>query len=301
MMSDFVWGIDLGGTKIEGVVLPASDSTAPVCRLRVPTEASQGYEHIRRQIRLLVEDMVREAGQPPRAIGMGTPGVLDPESGCLKNSNTNCLIGQPLQADLRSDLGCEVTLANDANCFALAEARLGAARGAETVFGVTMGTGVGGGVVVDGKALCGCQGIAGEWGHNVIDPDGPPCGCGRNGCVETYLAGSHLERFYESLCGQRRPLADIVSRHQEGSDAHATSTIGRLLTYFGRALAAVVYILDPHVIVLGGGVSNIDLLYTEGVRELERCMITDGMHTRVVKHHLGDSAGVFGAAMLVAE
>ena len=299
-MTEYVWGIDLGGTKVEGVVLPAADSAEPVCRLRLPTEAAKGYEHIRRQICLLVADMTREAGESPRAIGIGTPGVLDPETRRLKNSNTTCLIGQPLQSDLSADLGADVILANDANCFALAEARLGAGRGAQTVFGVIMGTGVGGGIVVDGKALFGCQGIAGEWGHNVIELDGPPCYCGRAGCVETFLAGPRLEKFYEERNGQRRGLDDLVSRHLEGSDADATSTVERLLTCFGRSLATVVNILDPHLIVLGGGVSNIDLLYTEGARELERWVFNDRMHTRVVKHHLGDSAGVFGAAMLVA-
>lgn len=298
-MVDCVWGIDLGGTKIEGVVLPAADSTEPVCRLRVPTEAAKGYEHIRGRINRLVDEMSREAGQPA-AIGIGTPGVLDPETRCLKNSNTTCLIGKPLQEDLQDDLGVDITLANDANCFALAEARLGAGKGASSVFGIIMGTGVGGGVVVDGTVLYGAQGIAGEWGHNILDDAGPACYCGRSGCVETFLAGPRLEGFYEELQGQPRALSEIFMRHQQGLDPDATKTIKRLLSCFGRAVAVVINVLDPHVVVLGGGVSNVDALYAEGVREVERWVFNERMHTRIVRHHLGDSAGVFGAAMLVA-
>ena len=188
-VADAVWGIDLGGTKIEGVVLPASASVEALCRIRRPTEAERGYDHLRGQIRELVEAMEREVWQRPETIGIGTPGVLDPETLRLKNSNTACLIGQPLKADLEAELGVPIELANDANCFALAEARLGAARGTESCFGVIMGTGVGGGVVDDGRALLGCQGIAGEWGHNILDSAGPDCYCGRKGCVETFISG----------------------------------------------------------------------------------------------------------------
>ena len=299
-MTESVWGIDLGGTKIEGVVLPSAESTDAVCRLRVPTEAEKGYDHIRSQVRQLVEAMSREAGSTPSAIGFGTPGVLDPDTMRLKNSNTTCLIGQPFQQDIERDLGIEVALANDANCFALAEAKLGAARGAETVYGIILGPGVGGGVVIDDKALLGRQGIAGEWGHNILDPQGPDCYCGRKGCVETFLSGPHLEKHYTALSGQTLSLPEITKLHEQGGDPHATATMHHLTTYFGRAVASVINILDPHVVVLGGGVSNIDLLYTEGVREAEKWVFNDRMHTRIVKNHLGDSAGVYGAAMLVA-
>ena len=299
-MPDFVWGIDLGGTKTEGIVLPATDSAEPVCRIRVPTEAEKGYGHIRAQIRGLVESMRAEVGDEPDAIGIGTPGVLDPQTLRLKNSNTTCLIGEPLMADLRSDLGAEIVLANDANCFALAEARLGAARGAQSCFGIILGTGVGGGVVIGDKALFGCQGIAGEWGHNVLDATGPDCYCGRKGCVETFLAGPHLQRFYEELSGSSLSLPEISALAQSGSDANAEATIDRLVTYFGRAVATVVNILDPHVVVLGGGVSNVDILYSRGLEELKRWVFNDQVHTKLVKNELGDSAGVFGAAMLVA-
>ena len=299
-MTAHYWGVDLGGTKIEGAVLTSTSTPDPRCRIRIDTEAEKGYAHIIDQIRLLVNRMHEETGTRPEAIGIGTPGVLDPRTQTLKNSNTVCLNGQPLRQDLEEALGTRVVLANDANCFALAEARLGAGQGAETVFGIIMGTGVGGGVVVQERALYGGQGIAGEWGHNILDPEGPECYCGKNGCVETFLAGPFLENYYTSISNQRRSLPEIVRRHALGSDPYAEATVQRLITCFGKALAVVINILDPHIVVLGGGVSNIDLLYAEGVKEIERYVFNDRLETRIVKHQLGDSAGVFGAAMLVA-
>ena len=297
-MSEQYWGIDLGGTKIEGVVLGSTDTPAPLCRIRVPTEAEQGYRHIIEQIVELVRAMSEETSTAPTRIGIGTPGVLDPQNSTMKNSNTTCLIDQPLQSDLETALAIPVELANDANCFALAEARLGAGRGAETAFGVILGTGVGGGVVVGRKALYGCQGIAGEWGHNLLEPEGPECYCGRRGCVETILSGPFLERFYAERAATHRPLSEIAARRDQ--DPHADATIERLTTYFGRAIASVINILDPEVVVLGGGVSNIDRLYDEGIRQTARHVFNNRLETRIVKNELGDSAGVFGAAMLVA-
>ena len=299
-MTEQYWGIDLGGTKIEGAVVASTTEPDPLCRIRIPTEAEGGYEHILTRIQALVERMIQETGQRPGRIGFGTPGVLDPTSQTLKNSSTTCYIGKPLTKDLEERLGVPAVLANDANCFALAEARLGAGRNAQTVFGVILGTGVGGGVVVDNRVLYGCQGIAGEWGHNLLDPSGPRCYCGRSGCVETFLCGPALERHYAVLSGQQRPLPEIVRRHSLGGDPHADATMERLFAYFGRAVAAVVNILDPHTVVLGGGVSNIGLLYTDGVREVARHVFNDRLETRIVENQLGDSAGVFGAAMLVA-
>jgi predicted NBD/HSP70 family sugar kinase len=293
------WGIDLGGTKIEGVVLEDGKSE-PRCRLRLPTEQEQGYMHIVGQMRKLVTQMKDQTGLKPAAVGVGTPGVLDPQTQTLKNSNTLCLNGQPLKADLERALGVPLELANDANCFALAEARLGAGKGAETVFGIIMGTGVGGGVVVRERVLYGCQGIAGEWGHNVLDEEGPACYCGKRGCVEKFLAGPALQEYYAGLAGQPLPLAEIVRRCEQGTDPHARATVQRLIAYFGRAIAYLINILDPHVIVIGGGVSNVELLYTEGVQAARPYVFNNRLETRVVKNQLGDSAGVFGAAMLVA-
>ena len=297
-MSDHFWGIDLGGTKIEGVVLPTATSSEPLSRLRLPTERDRGYEHVRRQIVHLVDQLADAVGERPTRLGIGTPGVLDPKTRQLKNSNTTCLIGQPLQGDLESELNVEIDLANDANCFALAEARLGAGRGADSVFGIILGTGVGGGVVLDGRAVHGCQGIAGEWGHNVMEPGGRQCYCGLRGCVETLLAGPHLEARYREATGRSVSLSEIAAAASEDTDAAAV--IDHLCEWFARCVASVINILDPEVVVLGGGVSNVEALYTRGIETLRQWVFNDEVHTRIARNELGDSAGVFGAAMLTA-
>ncbi len=297
-----VWGIDLGGTKIEGVVLPNSTSTEPLCRLRVPTESAKGYRHILNQIALLVEQMQSASGAArPARIGIGTPGAFDPHINAMKNCNTTVLNGKNLPKDLSEKLGAEIRIANDANCFALAEARLGAAKGYRVVFGVIMGTGVGGGIVIDGETLNGAQGIAGEWGHNVLDERGEMCYSGIKGCVESFISGPALEKFYAEQSGRALKLPDIVALHDSSTDTHATATVKRLCHYFGRALASVINILDPDAVVLGGGVGNISALYTDGVAELKKYVFNHRLDTKILKPALGDSAGVFGAAMLVAE
>ncbi|SDJ93289.1 Sugar kinase of the NBD/HSP70 family, may contain an N-terminal HTH domain [Catalinimonas alkaloidigena] len=299
-----IWGVDLGGTKLEGVVLANDEANTVLKRLRIPTEADKGYDHILRQIRLLITQLTRETGQAPSAIGFGTPGVLDPQTQTMKNCNTVSLNGQPLQDDLTRVLGVPVVLANDANCFALAETKLGsvaeAKPGAEVVFGVIMGTGVGGGVVVNGRLLNGHHGIAGEWGHNFLDVSGGPCYCGRVGCVETILSGKGLERYYTQLSGKALDLKEIHERHRKHIDPYATATMQRLAHFFGQAISVVINILDPDVIVLGGGVGNVDLLYTDGVAMAEAKVFNNRLDTLFLKPKLGDSAGVFGAAMLVA-
>jgi len=298
-----IWGIDLGGTKIEGAVLDSAALDRPLCRLRVPTESEQGYGHIRSQIARLIKMIQVESGLPlPKRIGMGTPGVIDPRTGALKNSNTQCLNGQPLLNDLEADLGVNVLLANDANCFALAEATLGAARGFPTVFGVILGTGVGGGIVVDGRVLNGCHGIAGEWGQIVLDPNGPLSNYGTRGTVEALIAGPGLERFYAEQSGQTRRLKEIVARAGTNEDPHAVATIGRLTDTFAQAIGLIIDVLDPHAIVLGGGVGNIDALYTgETRRKITAAIFNPTFDAALLRPTLGDSAGVFGAAMLTAE
>lgn len=277
--------------------MPA-DSDTPLFRRRIDTEADQGYEHIVKRIGLLVREIEELSGlKRPGRIGVGTPGAEEPSTGLMKNCNTTCLNGQPLPADMAAELDVEVAVANDANCLALAEATLGAAKGAETVFGVIMGTGVGGGVVVNGRVLNGAQGIAGEWGHNVLIPDGELCYCGKRGCVEMVISGPRLQKFYASLSGQHLTLKQIAESVHV--DPAAKATIDRLIDYFGQAISVVINILDPHMIVLGGGVGNIAALYTEGAKSAERHVFNTRMHTRIVKPVLGDSAGVFGAAMLV--
>lgn len=297
------WGIDLGGTKIEVAVLSQIYPPQVICRKRIPTESQQGYRHILHRIGELLELVKTETGLKPTRIGIGTPGTLDPQTQRMKNCNTTCLNGQPLLADLEELLGVPVRMANDANCFALAEARMGAAAevvaAGGVVFGIIMGTGVGGGVVVNGQVLNGLQGIGGEWGHNFLDASGGPCYCGLEGCVETVISGPALEQYYLRHAGAARPLPEIVQRHLQGSDEVATATINRLLYFFGRGVAQVINLIDPHAVVIGGGLGNIDLLYTEGVRHAEQFVFNQRLETRFLKPKLGDSAGVFGAASLL--
>lgn len=296
-----VWGIDLGGTKIEGAVLARNDSWRPLHRLRLPTESVHGYDHVVGQVCRVVEQLEAASGlRRPARIGIGTPGVTEPSSGVLKNSNTVCLNGRPLRDDLEQRLGCKVEMANDANCFALAEATMGAAKGRPVVIGLILGTGVGSGIVVGGHVLNGLHGIAGEWGHNPICGEATPCYCGRRGCVETVFSGPALERFYRQESGQELRLPEIVRRRDAG-DPVAVATIQRLLTKFGEAIAAVINILDPDAIVIGGGVGNIPDLYTEAARqEVLKHLFNGNVKTEFLKPKLGDSAGVFGAAMLCA-
>jgi fructokinase len=295
-----IWGIDLGGTKIEGAILDTSKPSEPLCRVRVPTESEQGYEHIRKQISRLIKTLAAESGlQMPTKIGMGTPGVIDPHTGTLKNSNTQCLNGTHLRDNLEADLGLAVVTANDANCFALAEATLGCAKGFPTVFGVILGTGVGGGIVVNGHVLNGCHGIAGEWGQLILDPEGPVSNYGTHGTVEAFIAGPGLEKFYAEQSGKKRKLKEIVSRVE--TDEHARATIDRLTSRFAQAISNIIDVLDPHAIILGGGVGNIDALYTEETRKkITAEIFNPRFETALLKPTLGDSAGVFGAAMLVA-
>jgi N-acetylglucosamine kinase len=297
-----LWGIDLGGTKIEVAVIDPSTPAEPLGRLRVATESAQGYEHILARVRSAVERLYLATGlQRPMVIGVGTPGTTEPGTGLLKNSNTVCLNGRPLAADLSSALGMDARLTNDANCFALAEAVLGAGRGRTVVAGLILGTGVGSGIVVHGRVLQGLHGIAGEWGHNPMRGESTLCYCGHVGCVETVISGPALERFYRSLSGDRAPLPEIVRRADAG-DTAAAETLGRLVGKFGEAIAAVINILDPDAIVIGGGVGNVDRLYTDETRAaIERHLFNPELRTEILRPELGDSAGVFGAALLARE
>jgi len=297
-----LWGIDLGGTKIEGVVLEDRDSPNVLKRIRVPTEREKGYDHILEQITKVIEVMSIEVGIRPQKIGIGHPGTLEPSSQLIKNSNTIVLNNMPLKADLQQALNIPVVLANDANCFAIAETAMGAVKSAvpqaEVVFGVIMGTGVGGGLVINGKVRNGKQGIAGEWGHNFLDESGGKCYCGLTGCNETIFSGIALEKYYEAIADKRLKLKEIVALHLADKDEVATMTVKRLLHFFGKAMSHVINIVDPDAIVLGGGVGNIDLLYTEGLKEVEKNIFNNQLETPFLKPKLGDSAGVFGAAFL---
>lgn len=294
------WGLDLGGTKIEGVVLNAEDPTDVLCRIRIPTEQQGGYDHIVQQVNRLVQEMKAITKLTPVKIGMGTPGTTDPTSGLLKNSNTVVLNGKPLQQSLIEAVGCEFVMSNDANCFAMAETHLGAVKQLgympEVVIGLILGTGAGSGIVVNGKVINGIHGIGGEWGHNELIEDGYPCYCGKKGCVETVLAGPALERHYSQLTGETKALKDIVARTEE--DPAAQQTIDHLLKYFGKGISTLINVLDPEVIVIGGGVGNIAQLYEKGREAALPYVFNPEVRTQIIPPQLGDSAGVFGAAML---
>ncbi len=294
------WGIDLGGTKIEGVIL--DDDGTVVDRRRIATEREKGYEHIVARIASLVEEMKKATGLTPLKIGIGTPGTIDPPTGLMKNSNTTVLNGRPLGQDLAAAIGVPLTLANDANCFAVAEARMGcvpeAAPSAKVVFGVILGTGTGGGLVVNGQVLAGAQGIGGEWGHMFLDNSGGYCYCGRVGCAERILAGPSLEKYYANLSGRALTMKEIIPRYRTGNDPAATATMERWFHFFAKGISTIINVIDPDVIVLGGGLGNIEELYTKGVPQVVHHLFNPRMDTLFLKPKLGDSAGVFGAAIL---
>jgi fructokinase len=279
-------GVDLGGTKIEAIALEGSRE---VLRRRVATPRGDYSATI-----AAVASLVSELGEG--TVGLGIPGALSRVTGLVKNANSTWLIGKPLKQDLEEALQREVRLENDANCFALSEATDGAGKGAEVVFGVILGTGVGGGIVVHGKVLTGPNAIAGEWGHNPLpaptsqDLPLPACYCGRAGCIETYLSGPGLARDYEQATGKRLSAEEIVSFGDEA--------LARYEARLARALASVINVLDPDVIVLGGGMSNVARLYTEVPRLWSKHVFSDHVATRLVRNAHGDSSGVRGAAWL---
>ena len=292
------WGIDLGGTKIEGIVL--GEESQPIARLRVATEAAQGYEHVVGRIAEVVSLLEAETKlSRPALLGIGTPGTTDPFTGLIKNSNTVCLNGRPLITDIEKNLGLNIIADNDANCCALAEATLGAGRGHRVVVGLILGTGVGSGIVVNGHLISGLHGIAGEWGHNPMTEETTPCYCGRRGCVETVISGTGLARYYNERAGTNCTLPQIVEAAERGDDPIAAETLLRLREKFAQAIAAYINILDPDAIIVGGGVGNIPILYSEETRRaIEAHLFNPVLRTPILRPTLGDSAGVFGAAML---
>jgi fructokinase len=292
-------GIDLGGTKSEVIALDPGGET--LFRRRMPTPADD-YPAILETLCQLVAEAEACAGRRGR-IGMATPGAVSQGTGLLKNSNTVVLNGQRPDLDLAEQLGREVRLENDANCFALSEAADGAGSQAKVVFGVILGTGVGGGLIVDRHILHGRNRIAGEWGHNPLpwpraeELPGPPCYCGRRGCIETFLSGPGLARDFEARTGTRSSAGQIVGAARDGS-APAQASVAAYLDRLARGLATVVNVLDPDVIVLGGGLSNIDELYRELPNRLSRYTFSDTLDTPIVPAVHGDSSGVRGAAWL---
>ena len=305
-MTKPIWGVDLGGTKIEVSVFHLTDTGVDVIeRRRVPTEAHLGYQHIIQQIHKVVTEAKDATGLIPEHIGFSTPGTTEPSTGLMKNCNTVAMNGQPMKADIEAALNIPVTLTNDANCFAVAEAKIGIVKemvpDARVVFGVIMGSGCGGGVVVDGKVITGHHGIGGEWGHNFLDESGGDCYCGCVGCVEKVISGPALQKFYKEQSGNEKVMKEIVEAYRNGIDPIATQTMERLFQMFGKAISVIINVLDPDAIVLGGGLGNIDELYTLGVKEVEKHIFNKRVvRTPFLKPKLGDSAGVFGAALIGA-
>ena len=292
-------GVDLGGTKIE---LAALDAAGAIRLRRRVASPSSDYEAILRTIGDLVDAAERELGARA-SIGVGTPGAMSLATGRIKNANSTVLNGKPLREDLQRRLGREVRLANDANCFALSEAVDGAARGARVAFGVILGTGVGGGLVVEGRVLEGRNAVAGEWGHNPLPAPGaddqplPACYCGRRGCIETFLSGPGLAADHARASGERVGADEIASRAAAGDPA-CVATLDRYVERLGRSLASVINVVDPDVIVLGGGLSNVARLYADVPRAWAAHVFSDTVATRLVPPVHGDSSGVRGAAWL---
>ena len=282
----------MGGTKIEAILIDESSNV--IDRKRVPTP-SENYDDILTAISTLVSDI--SVNVSDYTLGVCTPGTISKQTGLIKNSNTQCLIGKPIKEDLEKLLNLDISLENDANCFALAESKFGSARGYGVVFGIIMGTGVGGGIVVDGKLHSGRNHISGEWGHHTLLQNGHPCYCGKNGCVETYLSGPSLEKYWYKLTGKSQTLSEILSTFVY--DEKSVKWREEFLENFGHGVANVIDILDPDVIVIGGGLSNIDFLYTEGKDSVYEKVFSDSIDTPILKNKLGDSAGVFGAALLI--
>ena len=286
-------GIDLGGTKIEGILI--DEQFQVIKRERVPTKREEGYEAILSRIVKLAKSIIEDVPDLESPIGICTPGTIESETGLLKNSNTVCLIGKPIQKDMERELGIPVVMENDANCFALAEATIGAAKKYNVVFGVILGTGCGGGITMLRNIHRGANRIAGEWGHHCLIPGGRECYCGNRGCTEAYISGTALEKEWFELSGERSRVTDIID---SGKYKNHPEWKENFLKNFGRGLANVIDILDPHAIVLGGGLSRIDFLYTEGKESVYKETFSKIVRTPILKNKLGDSAGVFGAAML---
>ena len=283
-------GIDLGGTKVEAILLDENFNT--VQRKRVPTPQND-YTKILNTISTLAADLLENIDN--YSIGICTPGAISKKTGLIKNSNTQCLIGKPLKEDLENKLDKKISMENDANCFAIAESTMGAAKEFDVVFGMIMGTGVGGGIVIDKKIHQGRTNIAGEWGHHTLHQNGNNCYCGKQGCVETYISGPALEKRWKELTGKSQNMPEII---QNPENPKAKQWKDEFLENFGFGLANVIDILDPDVIVLGGGLSNIDFLYTEGKDSVYSKVFSDLVDTPILKNKLGDSAGVVGAALL---
>ena len=292
-------GVDLGGSKIEAIVLDGAG--VELARDRVATPET--YDAVLDTVSALISKVEASAGGRSTGLGIGTPGSRSPSTRLMRNAFNTAIDAKPIEHDLRERLGRPIRLENDANCFALAEALAGAGQGLGTVFGITLGTGVGGGVVIDGSLLTGRNGIAGEWGHSPVprasaeELTGARCGCGRFGCIEAWCSGPGLEADHFRTTGSEMPAAMIAS-FAEAGDMAARETLERHTDRLGRALASVVNLLDPDAIVLGGGLSKLDHLYRDLPGAMREHVFSDVFETPILRNRLGDSAGVIGAAWL---
>ena len=299
MAARFRIGIDLGGTKIEAAAVDQLGAVRVRRRVATPTE---NYRATIEAITALVGEIELQIGETA-SIGIGMPGTISPITGLVKNANSTWLIGRPLQRDLEAALGRRTRLANDANCFVLSEASDGAAIGTETVFGVILGTGVGGGIALGGRILIGANAIAGEWGHNPLPwpaPDelpGPACYCGRSGCIETFLSGPALAADHCRHGGRNLPAVEIAALAARGN-AGCVASLGRYMDRLARGLASVINLIDPDAIVLGGGLSGISALYEQVPLLWKQYIFSDRVVTRLLPPVHGDSSGVRGAAWL---
>lgn len=297
-LSKYQIGIDLGGTKTEVILL--ADKKTVLFRKRVATlvDTKNNYASVIESIHALVAQALSVVSPTDDyTVGVGIPGTIDRKTGRVQNANTTWLAGHYFQADLEKKLNKKIFMENDANCFTLAEAIGGAAIGYKIVFGIIMGTGCGGGICIDGTLHSGSHGIAGEWGHFAIDPNGEKCFCGNTGCIDTKLTGTGMARSYKKRMNKKLSAEQIVEQARQ-NDKECRQIFDQFLDDFGRSVGGLISLLDPDAIVLGGGLSNISELYTIGVEKVKTYAYHKNLKTPILKNLLGDSAGVFGAAWL---
>lgn len=294
-------GIDLGGTKIEAILLGPENATLYRHRMATPRnrDATLEYAAIRDAVHQIIVDTQKKIPNGQRCtIGVGIPGTIQRDTGRVQNANTTSLSGRPFQQDLETLLGRSIGMENDANCFTLAESRLGAARDHDLVFGIILGTGCGGGICINGELHIGRHQIAGEWGHFSVDPQGERCYCGNPGCIETKISGGGVAKAFQKKYGLPLTLEQITTSYRHGDDPRCIEAFEQFLDDYGRCLGGLISILDPDAVVLGGGVSNIDELYTLGLTRVRHYAFHQSIQTPILKNRMGDSAGVFGAAWI---
>jgi len=298
MIKSYQIGIDLGGTKMESILF--SPRGEELYRKRIPTPEKKREQYTDvcdAVVAMVLETADNLSGSDVFTVGVGIPGTVNNRTGLIQNANLTCLTGRPFKADLEEKLERPVAMDNDANCFVLAESRAGAAQGYGLVFGIIMGTGCGGGLCIDGRVHQGQHGIAGEWGHFAVDPRGEKCFCGNRGCVETKISGTGVRMAFFKNYGRRLTMQEITEGYRK-NDIQCVQSFEQFLDDFGRCLGGLISILDPDAVVIGGGLSNIDELYTLGVERVRNYAFHERIETAILKIRLGDSAGVFGAAWI---